>query len=155
MRLPLLGDKKAVSPRGPRVRETDTETDVAIEGKTPTPQPERHEPELRDPGLTDLSKRDYRAVVIRAAKEALDDQITDMAAALAYYSFLAIPSILLVALGAFTLFADAEAINSLLEKFVQVMPADAVDLLGDSLRRLGENDGGSAVMAIVGLLLAF
>jgi len=96
-----------------------------------------------------------KAIVVRAAKEALDDQITDLAAALAYYSFLAIPSILLVGLGAFTLFADAEAINSLLEKFGQVMPADAVDLLGDSLRRLGENDGGSAVMAIVGLLLAF
>jgi membrane protein len=121
----------------------------------PSPQPERHEPELRDPGLTDLSARDYKAVLIRAAKEALDDQITDLAAALAYYSFLAIPSILLVALGAFTLFADAEAINSLLEKFGQVMPADAVDLLGDSLQRLGENDSGSAVMAIVGLLLAF
>jgi membrane protein len=121
----------------------------------PSPQPERHERELRDPRLTDLSRRDYKAVVIRAAKEALDDQITDLAAALAYYSFLAIPSILLVALGAFTLFADAEAINSLLEKFGQVMPADAVDLLGESLRRLGENDGGSVVMAIVGLLLAF
>jgi membrane protein len=121
----------------------------------PSPQPERHEPELRDPGLTDLTLRDYKAVLIRAAKEALDDQITDLAAALAYYSFLAIPSILLVALGAFTLFADAEAINSLLEKFGQVMPADAVDLLGESLQRLGENDGGSAVMAIVGLLLAF
>jgi membrane protein len=121
----------------------------------PSPQPERHEPELRDPGLTDLSGRDYKAVLIRAAKEALDDQITDLAAALAYYSFLAIPSILLVALGAFTLFADAEAINSLLEKFGQVMPADAVDLLGESLRRLGENDSGSAAMAIVGLLLAF
>jgi membrane protein len=121
----------------------------------PSPQPERHEPELRDPGLTDLSGRDYKAVLIRAAKEALDDQITDLAAALAYYSFLAIPSILLVALGAFTLFADAEAINSLLEKFGQVMPADAVDLLGESLRRLGENDSGSAAMAILGLLLAF
>ena len=151
----LLQRRKAAPPRGPQVRENDTETDVDIEGKTPTPQPEQHEPQLHDPGLSDLSKRDYKAIVIRAGKEALDDQITDMAATLAYYSFLAIPSILLVALGAFTLFADAEAINSLLEKFGQVMPADAVDLLGDSLRRLGENDGGSAVMAILGLLLAF
>jgi membrane protein len=147
----LLSRRRTAAPDGPQVRDDHAEPTSDV----PTPQPERHEPELRDPGLTDLSKRDYKAVVIRAAKEALDDQITDMAAALAYYSFLAIPSILLVALGAFTLFADAEAINSLLEKFGQVMPADAVDLLGDSLRRLGENDGGSAVMAIVGLLLAF
>ena len=147
----LLSRRRTAAPDGPQVRDDPAEPTSDV----PTPQPERQEPELRDPGLTDLSKRDYKAVVIRAAKEALDDQITDMAAALAYYSFLAIPSILLVALGAFTLFADAEAINSLLEKFGQVMPADAVDLLGDSLRRLGENDGGSAVMAILGLLLAF
>lgn len=95
-----------------------------------------------------------KAIVIRAAKEALDDQITDLAAALAYYSFLAIPSLLLVSLGVFTLFADAEAINSLLERFGRVMPADATDLLGESLRRLNENDGGSLAMALVGFVLA-
>ncbi|MGH3116080.1 MAG: YihY/virulence factor BrkB family protein [Gaiellales bacterium] len=153
MRLPLLGDKKAVSPRGPQVRETDTETDVAIEGKTPTPQPERHEPELRDPGLTDLSKRDYKAVVIRAGKEALDDQITDLAAALAYYSFLAIPSILLVALGVFSVFADESAVQSLIDRVGRVAPPEATALLEDSLTRMTQNSSGGLVMAIVGFLL--
>jgi membrane protein len=154
MRLPLLGDKKAVSPRGPQVRETDTETDVAIEGKTPTPQPERHEPELRDPGLTDLSKRDYKAVVIRAGKEALDDQITDLAAALAYYSFLAIPSILLVALGVFSVFADESAVQSLIDRVGRIAPPEATALLEDSLTRMTQNSSGGLVMAIVGFLLA-
>jgi membrane protein len=154
MRLPLLGDKKAVSPRGPQVRETDTEIDVAIEGKTPTPQPERHEPELRDPGLTDLSKRDYKAVVIRAGKEALDDQITDLAAALAYYSFLAIPSILLVALGVFSVFADESAVQSLIDRVGRVAPPEATALLEDSLTRMTQNSSGGLVMAIVGFLLA-
>jgi membrane protein len=101
-----------------------------------------------------LSRRDYKAIIIRAAKKARDDQITDLAAALAYYSFLAIPSLLLVSLGVFTLFADAEAINSLLERFGRVMPADATDLLGESLRRLNENDSGSLAMALVGFVLA-
>jgi membrane protein len=154
MRLPLLGDKKAVSPRGPQFRETDTETDVAIEGKTPTPQPERHEPELRDPGLTDLSKRDYKAVVIRAGKEALDDQITDLAAALAYYSFLAIPSILLVALGVFSVFADESAVQSLIDRVGRIAPPEATALLEDSLTRMTQNSSGGLVMAILGFLLA-
>lgn len=103
---------------------------------------------------SELSRRDYKAIIIRAAKEARDDQITDLAAALAYYSFLAIPSLLLISLGVFTLVADAEAINSLLERFGRVMPADATDLLGESLRRLSENDGGSLAMALVGFVLA-
>ena len=154
MRLSLLGNKKAESPGGPQVRKTDTEPDVAIEGKTPTPQPERHEPELRDPGLSDLSKRDYKAIVIRAGKEALDDQITDLAAALAYYSFLAIPSILLVALGVFSVFADESAVQSLIDRVGRVAPPEATALLEDSLTRMTQNSSGGWAMAIVGFLLA-
>ena len=75
-------------PGRPQVR--DPEADA----NGPTPQPEHGERRLADPGLTDLSRRDFKAIVIRAGKEALNDQITDLAAALAYYSFLAIPSIL-------------------------------------------------------------
>jgi membrane protein len=133
--------------RGPQVR--DGTADV------PTPQPERHEPELADPGLSDLSKRDYKAIVIRAGKESLDDQITDLAAALAYYAFLAIPSILLVALGVFSVFADPSAVRSLIDKVGTVAPAEATTLLEDSLTRMTENSSGGWAMAAVGFLLAF
>jgi membrane protein len=131
-------------------REQETPTRVP----DPSPQPERQEPRLRDPGLTDLSRRDYVAIVKRAGKESLNDQITDLAAALAYYSFLAIPSVLLVALGAFSLFSGPEAIQSLMDRLGQVVPAATVQLLEDSLTRMQENRGGSLTMAIVGLVLA-
>jgi membrane protein len=150
----LLQRRKAVAPGGPQVRKSDAEPDVDIEGKTPTPQPEQHEPELRDPGLTDLSRRDYKAIVVRAGKEALDDQITDLAAALAYYSFLAIPSILLVALGVFSVFADASAVQSLIDRVATVAPAEATALLEDSLTRMTENSSGGWAIAIVGFVLA-
>ena len=71
--------------------------------EAPEPQPEHAEQQLGDPEPTDLSKRDYVAIVKRAAKESLNDHITNLAAALAYYAFLAIPSVLLVAVGLFTL----------------------------------------------------
>ena len=121
----------------------------------PTPQPEHHEPRVPDPGLTDLSKRDFKAIVIRAGKEARDDQITDLAAALAYYSFLAIPSILLVALGVFSVFADPSAVQSLIDKVGTVAPSEATALLDDSLTRLSQNDSGGWAMAAVGFVLAF
>jgi membrane protein len=149
----LLHRSKAAPPRGTHVHETD-EADVDIEGETPTPQPERHEAQLRDPGLTDLSKRDYKAIVIRAGKEARDDQITDHAAALAYYSFLAIPSILLVALGVFSVFADASAVQSLIDRVGTVAPPEATALLEDSLTRMTENSSGGWAMAIAGFVLA-
>jgi membrane protein len=124
------------------------------EADGPTPQPEHAEPTVADPGLTDLSGRDFRAIVVRAGKSALAHQITDLAAALAYYSFLAIPSILLVALGVFSAFANPSAIQKLIDKIGTVIPADATALLEDSLTRMSQNNSGSWAMAAVGFALA-
>jgi membrane protein len=122
--------------------------------EAPSPQPEQREPELPDPGLTDLSFRDYKAILIRAGKEALADGVTDLAAALAYYSFLAIPAVILVAVGLFSLFASPDAITTLIDKLGTVAPSQATQLLEDSLRRMNENKNGSLVMVIVGFVFA-
>jgi membrane protein len=134
--------------RGPQVR------DAEAEANGPSPQPEHAEPKFADPGLTDLSGRDFKAIVIRAGKSALGHQITDLAAALAYYSFLAIPSILLVALGVFSAFADPSAVQSLIDKIGTVAPADATALLDDSLTRMSQNNSGGWAIAAVGFVLA-
>ena len=122
--------------------------------ETPAPQPETHEPRLADPGLTDLSTRDYKAIVIRAGKRALAHGVTDLAAALAYYSFLAIPAVLLVAVGLFSLFASGDSIATLIDKLGTVVPSQATQLLDDSLRRMNENKSGSLAMVVVGFVLA-
>ena len=122
-------------------------------GATP-PQPERDEPRLADPKLSDLSARDWKGLLQRAAKEAKNDTVTDIAAALAYYAFLAIPAALLVALGAFSVLAGPSAIETILEKAETVVPAEAVDLLEESLTRATENQSGGLVMIVLGLLLA-
>ena len=91
----------------------------------PMPQPERHEPRLVDPGLGDLSFRDWRAILVRAVKEFLDDNGTMLASALAYSTFFAIPSVLLVVVGVFTLLAGPETITTLMGHFSHVMPGQA------------------------------
>ena len=122
--------------------------------EAPAPQPERHEPELRDPEVSDLSRPDWKAVLLRAVKETKNDNVTDIAASLAYYAFLAIPAALLVALGAFSVLAGPEAIERLLEKLGTVVPAEAIQLLEDSLTRATENQNGGLVMIVLGFLLA-
>jgi membrane protein len=122
--------------------------------EAPTPQPEQREPELSDPGLTDLSGRDYKAIVVRSAKQALAHGVTDLAAALAYYSFLAIPAVLLVAVGLFSLFASGDAITTVIDKLGTVVPSQATQLIEDSLRRMNENKSGSLAMVIVGFVFA-
>ena len=119
-----------------------------------TPQPEREEPRLRDPGLRDLSFRDWRAIFVRAFKGFLDHNGTMLASALAYSTFFAIPSVLLVTVGVFTLVVGPDTISSLMAHFSHVMPAAATSLLGQSLHRLDAHPSTGIAMTAVGFVLA-
>ena len=122
----------------------------------PGPQPERAEPRLADPAPTDLSRRDWLAIMIRAGKEALKDHVPNLAAALAYYAFLAIPSLLLVVVGVFSLVAGDDAITTIIDKLETVAPQEALTLVEDSLRRVTETTSGAGItMTVVGSVLAF
>jgi membrane protein len=116
--------------------------------------PELGEPRLSDPGLLDLSFRDWRAILVRACKKFLEHNGTMLASALAYATFFAIPSVLLVVVGMFTLVAGPDTISSLMTHFSQVMPAQATSLLGGSLHRLGRRPSAGIAMTIVGFVLA-
>jgi membrane protein len=94
------------------------------------------------------------AVLRRAAKDSLDDNVPMVAQALAYALFLAIPAALLVLLGVFSLVADASAIESLIDRARAVMPEEAATLLRDSLRRTSESTGSGVLMTAFGLALA-
>jgi membrane protein len=118
------------------------------------PQPEREEPRLVDPGLRDLSFRDWRAILVRAVKEFLEDNGTMLASALAYSTFFAIPSVLLVVVGAFTLLAGPQTITALMGHFSTVMPSQATNLLGGSLHRLDQHPQTGVAMTVVGAVLA-
>jgi membrane protein len=130
------------------------QTGRPLPDEAPTPQPERAEPTLPEPGLTDLSRKDWVAIFKRAAKETLDDNVPMLAQALAYSSFFAIPSILLVAVGLFTLVAGPDTIASLIQHFRTFMPGDATRLLQDSLKQLDSKPSTGLTMTIVGFVLA-
>jgi membrane protein len=124
-------------------------------GPGPTLQPERDEPTLERVRPGDLSRRDYAAIVKRAVKESLADQITDAAAAVTYYSFLAIPSVLLVAVGVFSLLAGPDAVQTIVDKVGTVAPGEAVSLLESTLQRTTQQQNGSGVVMIaIGGVLA-
>lgn len=121
-------------------------------------EPSRHEPPLLQPerraGFRDLSMRDWIAIFRRAVAESLDDSVPMLASALAYSSFFAIPSTLLLALGLFTLVADAETIRDFMDRLDAFMPSEATQLLGDSLTRLEEQPSAGILLTVVGFVLA-
>jgi membrane protein len=127
---------------------------VAVTDRKPQHQPERGKQVLDDPGLRDLSGQDWKAIVVRAAKAAKEDNITDIAASLAYYAFLAIPAVLLLAVGVFSVTAGTDTIESMMNRLEGVVPEEAISLLQDSLTRAIENQSSGLVLIVLGSLLA-
>jgi membrane protein len=127
--------------------------EAQLEGAT-TPQPERGEPRVEHATLRNLSFRDWRAIFQRAGKEMLEDNMMMIAQALAYSTFLAIPSVLLVVIGVFTMIADPSTITNVMNHVGTVMPGQAKSLLQGSITRLDQQRHASLVMTVVGLVLA-
>ena len=110
--------------------------------------------ELEDPRSDEATTRvdpprDDGVVVFRAAKSFSQDHMTSIAAALAYYAFLAIPAALLVAVGLFSLLAGPSAVTTVVGKLHGIVPAQAAELLRTSLDNVTRHRGtGIAVLAI-------
>jgi membrane protein len=100
------------------------------------------------------SGRGYLDLLKRAFKEFNENNLTSVAAALAYYAFLAIPSVLLVAVGIFGLVSNPGGAASLVDRLSGVMPDQAQQLLNDSLARLTNDKGTGVTILLVGIVLA-
>src|SRR4029077_6869850 len=112
-----------------------------------TTQPER-------PQAVHLSFRDWPGIFVRAFKRFLADHGTMLASAVAYSTFFAIPSVLLGAVGAFTLVVGPDTITTVMRHFSRVIPGEATSLLGGSLHRLEHQPSTGVALTIVGFVLA-
>jgi membrane protein len=124
------------------------------ENRVATGRPEPDGAQLPDSGSRRRSLRDWRGIFFRAVKRFLDHHGTMLASALAYSTFFAIPSVLLVTVGVFTLVAGPETISTLMAHFSHVMPAQATSLLGSSLHQLDAHPSTGIAMTVVGAVLA-
>lgn len=140
--------------REARATSDDYYDERPLPDEAPEPQPENREERLEDPGPGDLSKRDYGAILKRAFKAFNADHMTNIAAALAYYAFLAIPSALLIGVGLFSLLAGPHAIATLIDKLHQVVPAQATSLLESSLTTMSQHRGTGLTVLVIGAVLA-
>lgn len=104
--------------------------------------------------LRDLSFADWKEIVVRAGKKFMVNNATLLASALAFRSFFAIPSVLIVATGLFTLIAGPQTITNLIQHLHGVIPGQATSLLSDSLHRADVHPGTSLAMTILGFVLA-
>jgi membrane protein len=105
--------------------------------------------------LRDLRIDEWWQIGVGATKSALDNHVPLLASALAYSTFFAIPSLLLVVVGIFTLTASPAGIDSLLSTLQGAVPAQALDLFNSSLKQINSRAHTSVLLIVVGTILAF
>ncbi|TLS44601.1 YihY/virulence factor BrkB family protein [Streptomyces montanus] len=115
----------------------------------PEPEVEARAPDAP----TELPKESWWAVLRRTMKEFKDDELTDRAAALTYYSILAFFPALLVLISVLGL-VGRSATDAVLDNITRLTPGAARDVLTNAVQQLQGNAGIGSVMAIVGLVLA-
>ena len=102
---------------------------------------------------TGLGRGSWRAAVGRTLAEFKDDFLQDRAAALTYYSVLAIFPGILVLVSLLGLFGQS-ATQSLVTNLTNAVPATARTILRDAIIRLQHGHSAAGVLAIVGIILA-
>jgi membrane protein len=101
-----------------------------------------------------LGVRDSAGILVRAIGRARSDHATNLAQAVAFNLFLAIPSAALVAVGVFATAGDAGLAHRLLAHLAGIVPASVITLLDHSLTKVTHQSNGGVIMIVAGAVLA-
>jgi membrane protein len=102
---------------------------------------------------TDLGRRGWWGVLKRTFTEFKEDNLTDWAAALTYYSVLAIFPALIVLVSILGLVGES-ATQPLIDNLGSVAPGPAKEIVTNAIKNLQGSQGAAGVLFIVGLLAA-
>jgi membrane protein len=102
---------------------------------------------------TDLKTRSWWGVLKRTVKEFREDNLTDWAAALTYYSVLSVFPALIVLLSILGLVGES-ATKPLLDNLATVAPGPAKDIFTSAIKDLTRSQDAAGVLLIVGLAAA-
>jgi membrane protein len=105
--------------------------------------------------LRDLSREQWLTVAKASYERFGEVNVTDRAAALAYYGFLSLFPGLIVAVALLALFGSfPETYNSIIETLNDAAPGPAVDTIDSALRNVLQGDGAGGLLGL-GLVFAF
>jgi membrane protein len=99
---------------------------------------------------TDVKGRGWLATLKRTGKEFSEDNITDWAAALTYYSILSIFPALIALISVVGLLGDS-ATQSLIDNISTAAPGPAKDIFTSAIQNLQKSQGAAGVLFIVGI----
>jgi membrane protein len=102
----------------------------------------------------DLPPRAWKDILVATWKEAGDDNISLVAAGVAFYSFLAFVPLLTAFVLTYGLVAEPASVVAHMQGLTSVMPQNAAEIIGDQLRSMTETGGGQkglGLLAAIGI----
>ena len=102
---------------------------------------------------TDLPMGSWRDALRRTVREFKEDNLTDWAAALTYYSILAIFPAMLALVSVLGLMGSSTT-QSLIDNLGSVAPGPAKDIVTSALENLQKNQGAAGILFVIGLATA-
>ncbi|SEE25886.1 membrane protein [Streptomyces sp. 2231.1] len=122
----------------------------------PTPDEAGPDPEVEEAAPdtpTKLPRGAWLAVLKGSLREFKDDELTDRAAALTYYSVLSLFPALLVLVSLLAV-AGKSATDKVLVNLKHLAPGSARDIITRAVEQLQNGSGTGSVVAVIGILLA-
>lgn len=131
--------------------------DTSVPAKENVP-PSAHEREL-DRGRaaeapTEVPKKGWLDVLWRTKQQLDEDNLSVVAAGIAFYSFLAVVPALAVAVAIYGLVASGSDLSRHLDLISRIIPAEVMPLLQEQMARIASDNTAAGISAIIGVLIA-
>ena len=102
-----------------------------------------------------MLRRDWKAVAVRTWREIGDDNVSLLAAGVAFYSFLAFVPMLAAVVLIYGLVADPAEAAGHAQVLLQILPADAAEIVGNQLAKVSDTPTGETAFGLaLAILLA-
>lgn len=120
-----------------------------------TATPASDGPVQRPAGLKQVVRRNWRVVAVRTWNEIGDDNVSLLAAGVAFYSFLAFVPMLAAIVLIYGLVADPAEASRHAQVLLRILPTDAAQIVGDQLAKISDTPTGKTALGLIlAILLA-
>ena len=106
-------------------------------------------PAAEDDSPADLPRRAWKEILFATWKESGDDNISLVAAGVAFYSFLAFVPLLTAFVLTYGLVAEPASVVEHMRGLTSVMPQNAAEIIGDQLKSMTETGGGQKGLGLL------
>ena len=103
---------------------------------------------------TQIPKKGWKDILLRTKEQLDEDNLSIVAAGVAFYAFVATVPALAVVIAVYALVADRSTISSHLEILGRVFPGEVMPLLKEQITRISSDNSAAGISAFVGFLFA-